>query len=217
MKKLLKKSLGIIVLSTATALLSCSAAFAVSDSDLVNGASSSTVEDEDLAYYNVTWSYNDGVLDVIEGEDPDEDYCVSNWLGSFDNCEKVTTLKMKCKNLDDPLKSSFPNLKEIDFDPSLEKLDTNAPIFKELKNLYSVDLGKTSIKSIKGGIFSASYIKSITLPKGLTTLGENALADCGQSAGSGTYGSAEGGGLGDRRPLDRDEYRAELLHGSQGP
>ena len=66
-------------------------------------------------------------------------------------------------------------------------------LFYQCPNLKTLDLGKTSITTISDGPFSGSYLESITLPKGLTTLGTNALADCGQKQGEGTYGDAEKG------------------------
>ncbi len=182
----MKKGVCAIALSTITALCSCSVALAINDEDLTDGISSQTVDG-----YDVAWSYNNGELDIVEGEASED--AVSDWLSEFKNCQKVTTLKIKCKNLDQPLNDCFPNLSKIVFDSSLEGLDEYTEIFRGLKNLSSVDLSETSVTSISGGCFSASYIKSITLPKGLKTLGQNALADCGQHSGQGTYGNATEG------------------------
>ena len=71
-------------------------------------------------------------------------------------------------------------------------------LFMDCPKLTSLDLSNTSIVTI-GGMnnsccpFAGSYIKTLTLPKGLKTLGQNALADGGQNSGKGTYGSATDG------------------------
>ena len=74
----------------------------------------------------------------------------------------------------------------------MQSLPRRSP-FCGCESLKTLDLSKTSITTISDGPFSGSYLESITLPEGLIKLDQNALADCGQEQGEGTYGDAEKG------------------------
>ena len=114
----------------------------------------------------------------------------------FPNLESVTIDSTSVTTLNAGCFAMCEKLASVDLSgaPSIKTLSSSsADLFLGCKSLKTLDLSETGITTIEQGPFSGSYLESITLPKGLTTLGQNALADCGQSRGKGTYGDAEKG------------------------
>ncbi len=186
--------------------------------DITDGANG-TWHDDDGSVVN--WSFDDGNLELSGDDAWVFELSFENNITQVKSITwKIDYSQVRGSVSDSQyyIASRFPNLetfkvessKATSFTPycfngckKLSKVDlseatgittlSSAGIFLGCESLKALDLSKTSITTIEQGPFSGSCLESITLPEDLTTLGTNALADCGQEQGKGTYGDAEKG------------------------